>query len=120
MICSSEINNFVIFKTVRYNFIHFKLNVGFIQTELDKLRLQYEADMKQAKIEFQEKMEQTKAELDIKWQDYLRCTCYSISQLLVKTFFYYVLLNGIKIYEHNLFQTLFFNLMYKKQFLVIV
>ncbi|KAL4231837.1 hypothetical protein ACF0H5_009413 [Mactra antiquata] len=46
-----------------------------LQSEIDKLRMQHDADMKQAKQEFQQKMEITTAELDVKWQDYLRREC---------------------------------------------
>lgn len=52
-----------------------KTRASDLQAELDKLRMRHEANMKEAKQEFQQKMEQTTAELDLKWQDYLRREC---------------------------------------------
>lgn len=42
--------------------------------------MQFDADMKQAKLEFQQKMDQTTADLDLKWQDYLR---YDLSMIFI-------------------------------------
>ncbi|XP_052773969.1 protein FAM184A-like [Mya arenaria] len=52
-----------------------KTRASNLQAELEKLRLQHEAQLKEAKTEFQQKMDQVTTELDTKWQDTLRREC---------------------------------------------
>ena len=55
-----------------------------VQAELDKLRFQHDANMKQVKVEFQQKMEQVTADLDLKWQDTLRLVVLSLSSFIYR------------------------------------
>lgn len=52
-----------------------KSRAASLQAELDKLRLQHEASIKQAQIELQQKVDQATTELDIRWQETLRREC---------------------------------------------